>query len=70
MIKILTSRIKTFANEATKNKFVKDQNTISQGDSRAKGFWKILKYVIRRNLGLTAIIAAALLLEITSSVIF
>lgn len=46
----------------------KTQNTISQGDSRANGFWKILKYVIRRNLGLTAIIAAALLLEITSSV--
>ena len=39
-----------------------------KSNSPKKGFWKILIAVLRRHLGLVAIIAAALLLEITSSV--
>ena len=36
--------------------------------SEIRGFWERLKNVLKRHLGLTAIIAAAILLEITSSV--
>ena len=39
-----------------------------KSNSSKKGFWKILIIVLKRHLGLVAIIAAALLLEITSSV--
>ena len=39
-----------------------------KSNSPQKGFWKILIIVLKRHLGLVAIIAAALLLEITSSV--
>ena len=39
-----------------------------KSNSPQKGFWKILVIVLKRHLGLVAIIAAALLLEITSSV--
>ena len=44
------------------------KSAINRGDLKAKGFWKILIIVLKKHLGLTAIIAAALLLEITSSV--
>ena len=39
-----------------------------KSNSPKNGFWKILVIVLKRHLGLVAIIAAALLLEITSSV--
>ena len=51
-----------------KTSSTKSKNAINHGDVRTRGFWDILKYVLRRHLGLAAIIAAALLLEITSSV--
>lgn len=44
------------------------KSAINRGDLKAKDFWKILIIVLKKHLGLTAIIAAALLLEITSSV--
>ena len=43
-------------------------NMSKTSDSRSLNLWERLKNVLKRNLGLTAIIAAALLLEITSGV--
>ena len=44
------------------------KSTTNRDGLKARGFWKILIIVLKKHLGLTAIIAAALLLEITSSV--
>ena len=44
------------------------KTNVNYHDSKSRDLWERLKNVLKRNLGLTAIIAAALLLEITSGV--
>ena len=46
----------------------KTKTNVNYHDSKSRDLWERLKNVLKRNLGLTAIIAAALLLEITSGV--
>ena len=46
----------------------KTKTNVNYYDSKSRNLWERLKNVLKRNLGLTAIIAAALLLEITSGV--
>ena len=52
----------------TKIETSKSKTTTNHQVSEIRGFWERLKNVLKRHLGLTAIIAAAILLEITSSV--
>ena len=46
----------------------KTKTNVNYHDSKSRDLWERMKNVLKRNLGLTAIIAAALLLEITSGV--
>ena len=52
----------------TKTETSKTKTNVNYRDSKSQNLWERLKNVLKRNLGLTAIIAAALLLEITSGV--
>ena len=52
----------------TKIETSKSKTAMNHQVSEIRGFWERLKNVLKRHLGLTAIIAAAILLEITSSV--
>ena len=52
----------------TKTDILKTKTNVNYRDSKSQNLWERLKNVLKRNLGLTAIIAAALLLEITSGV--
>ena len=52
----------------TKIETSKSKTTTNHQVSEIRGFWERLKNVLKRHLGLTAIIAAAILLEMTSSV--
>lgn len=48
----------------TKTDILKTKTNVNYRDSKSQNLWERLKNVLKRNLGLTAIIAAALLLEI------
>ena len=52
----------------TKIETSKSKTATNHQVSEIRGFWERLKNVLKRHLGLTAIIAAAILLEMTSSV--
>ena len=52
----------------TKIETSKSKTAMNHQVSEIRGFWERLKNVLKRHLGLTAIIAAAILLEMTSSV--